>query len=93
MNTTQAECIALNVLEWMGRHSELLTQFINQTGVSLVTIKHDAHQPELLAAVLDFLLTQNDHTISDCCQSLNIKPEILVKARMPLPGGAEFHWT
>ena len=57
----------------MGRHSELLTQFINQTGVSLVTITHDAHQPELLAAVLDFLLTQNAHTISDCCQSLNIK--------------------
>ncbi len=87
-----AETIALQALGWMLSSEETLTQFLGESGLSVAELGTSARQPEFLAAVLDFILTQDEWVLA-ASGALGRVPEDLVQARAALPGGAVPDWT
>jgi Protein of unknown function (DUF3572) len=58
MQSTSAETLALKGLAFLARDPEQLLRFLTATGVELDHLRQRAEDPELLAAVLDFLLAE-----------------------------------
>ena len=65
---------------------------MGSTGVSEITIKSEFHDGVFLAAVLDFLLL-DDNWVIDACQAIGLEPEAMAVVRQLLPGGEKVNWT
>jgi hypothetical protein len=65
---------------------------MSSTGVSEATIKSDFHDGVFLAAVLDFLLL-DDNWVIDACDAMQLEPDAMHTARLLLPGGERVNWT
>ncbi|MEM6499934.1 MAG: DUF3572 domain-containing protein [Pseudomonadota bacterium] len=87
-----AETLALSVLEWLAGREDLLSVFMGSTGSTEEDLRTRAAEPEFLAAVLDFLLTDDAWVIAFSTDS-GIATDALLQARHVLPGGAQTHWT
>lgn len=79
-------------LAWISRTDDLLSVFLGSTGLSVETLRHDIDTPEMLAAVLDFLL-MDDAWVTRFCAENGLPPHSVMEARQGLPGGASWHWT
>ena len=92
MRRETAETLALQALGWIAAEEDLMPVFLGASGIGLDDLRARAGEPEVLAAVLDFLL-MDDAWVTSCAATLGTRPEQLWQARQALPGGGEVHWT
>lgn len=81
----EAEILALKALTFLAQSPEDLDRFLALSGVQPADLRARASDPEILAAVLDFLLT-DDGRITGFCEQEAIDPKELQAARRALPG-------
>lgn len=92
MQRETAEILALDALGWLASDDELLGLFLGSSGAAVSDLKARAQDPDFLASVLDFLLTE-DAWVLAAAKALGVVPERLAAARRALPGGATVDWT
>lgn len=92
MTPDQAEGIALNMLGWLVGNEELLPVFMGATGADQDTLRESAGDPQFLAAMLDFLM-MDDQWVMQACDAQGLPYGQVTSVRQALPGGADFHWT
>ena len=92
MTPQEAEIYALKVTNWLISNQDLLDVFMRSTGVSEATIKSDFHDGVFLAAILDFLLL-DDNWVTAACHAMQLEPDAMHTARLMLPGGERVNWT
>lgn len=92
MTLEEAETYALKATNWLVSNQDVLDIFMGSSGVSEITIKSDFHDGVFLAAVLDFLLL-DDNWVITACEAMQLKPEAMSAARLLLPGGEKVNWT
>ena len=87
-----AELLSIEALSWLIGNDELLPVFLGSTGANADDLRNRAQDPEFLASVLDFLL-MDDAWIEAFCVENEYKPDLPMRARAALPGGAHVNWT
>ena len=87
-----AEVIALQALAWIAGRDDVMAAFLGATGLAPADLRRRTDDPEVLAAVLDFLLT-DDGWITAFCGDAGLPPDMPMRARAALPGGGGIHWT
>ncbi|MEM9429962.1 MAG: DUF3572 family protein [Pseudomonadota bacterium] len=92
MENDQAETLAASALAWLAEEPDRVGAFLDTTGLDRADIAAAARTPEFLAAVLDFVLSDETHVLAFAASS-NVPPERVRRARAALPGGADPHWT
>lgn len=92
MKAEQAENLAIQALGWLASEDDLLNVFMGSAGVSADELKARAAEPELLAAVLDFIL-MDDTWVKGFCNASAQPFDAPLRARALLPGGDIPHWT
>ncbi|MCK0142475.1 DUF3572 domain-containing protein [Aliiroseovarius sp. F20344] len=92
MTPDQAEGIALKMLGWLVGNEELLPIFMGATGADQDTLRENAGDPQFLAAMLDFLM-MDDQWVMQACDAQGLPYVQVASVRQALPGGADFHWT
>lgn len=90
--TEHAEGLAAGALGWLAGDEELLLVFLQSTGTAPEDLKSRRGDPELLAAVIDFVL-MDDAWVMSCAAHVGIPPQDLATIRASLPGGDLPHWT
>ncbi len=86
MDRPEAEILALKALSWVATLEGALQQFAAHTGIEIDDLRQRAGDPELLAALLDFLLS-HDALAMGFCEEVGIGSRQLHDARRRLPGG------
>ena len=92
MKSEQAMVVALQALEWLARDEGRLTAFLTQAGMVPSDLAAQAAEPDFLAALLDFLLS-DEASVLAFAHDMGFAPTILLQARSGLPGGQLPHWT
>lgn len=87
-----AETVALQALAWLMGPSELGQTFFGASGLSPEDLRTRATEPETLAAVLDFVLMDDDWVMAFAADA-GLAPDRVARARAALPGGDLPHWT
>lgn len=85
MDPVAAETLALKALAFLAQSDEALERFVALTGVTPANLRARAGDPEILAAVLDFVLA-DDGRVTGFCEAAEIDPRELQAARHALPG-------
>lgn len=86
-----AETLAIAALGWLAGDEDRWQRYLSATGASAESVARSAREPELLAAVLDFLLTE-DHLVLGFAGDEGVRPEAILRARRLLPGGDVLDW-
>lgn len=92
MDRDHAELLALQVLGWLLENEEMALVFLGSSGSDVGQLRGRAHDPEFLAAVLDFTL-MDDAWVVAAARHAGFGPEDLLSARAVLPGGDAPHWS
>lgn len=92
LSQDSAEILALEALSWLIGNDELLPIFLGSTGASADDLRNRTSDPEFLSSVLDFLL-MDDAWVQAFCGDKEFKPDLPLRARAALPGGAQVNWT
>ncbi|MGY6632185.1 MAG: DUF3572 domain-containing protein [Alkalilacustris sp.] len=87
-----AEMVALRALAWLMGPADLGDVFLGASGLDAEGLRDRAGDPEVLAAVLDFVL-MDDAWVTGFAAAAALPPEAVLRARAALPGGALPHWT
>ena len=87
MQDSAAETLALKGLAYLAGDGDALVRFLTQSGLELEDLRARAGTSELLAAVLDFLLS-DDALLTEFCAAYAVKPQAVHAARRALPGSA-----
>lgn len=87
-----AHTLALQALAFVVSDPETAGGFLAQGGLSPDELAARAGDPDLLAAVMDFLLSE-DRLVLDFAAAAGVPPEAVLSARAVLPGGDAPHWT
>ena len=94
--TDAAITLALEALAHLARCDALSRRFLADSGISPGDVAPSAADPEFLAAVLDFFLS-DDRSLMDLAAGLARAPADVAAdvtaARRHLPGGLLPHWT
>ena len=85
MHSVDAETLALKALAFLAQSPDDLERFVALSGVTLADLRARADDPEILAAILDFILV-SDELITGFCETVEIDPRELHAARRALPG-------
>ena len=85
MQIGTAETLALKGLAHIAQDEGVLSAFMNLSGLDGETLRARAGEPELLAAVMDFLLA-DDARLMAFCEAENLKPQDAHAIRRALPG-------
>jgi len=85
MNGAEAERIAFKALTFLAADAERLGRFLGSTGLAPQELRDKADDPELLAGVLDYLLS-DEAMVIEFCRTLEVQPGMVSKARGQLPG-------
>jgi len=75
-----AQAMALNALTFLAAESENLDRLMTQSGLDVATLRARAGEPELLSAVLDFLLA-NEDLLLGFCEEVSADPKAVHMAR------------
>ncbi len=81
-----AETLAIKALGYLVDSGPALDRFMAESGADAPYLRERAADPEFLAAVLDFLLT-DDSLLGGFCEAEQITPKTLHLVRHALPGG------
>jgi hypothetical protein len=92
MKREPAETLALRALAWLAADDDLLGRFLGASGAAPGDLSSGAADPLFLAAVLDFLLT-DDSLVIAFCDAAGYPYPAPMEARGALPGGDLPHWT
>lgn len=92
LSSEAAETLALQALAWLVANDDLRPVFMGATGAAEADLRAAAGSPELLGAVLDFLM-MDDAWVVGFCDAAGVAYEQPMMARAALPGGAQTHWT
>lgn len=92
MKSDQAVVISLQALQWLVADEGRIGAFLSQAGMVPAELAERASDPELLAALVDFILADEDSVLA-FAHDAHLKPETLMQVRMALPGGQIPHWT
>lgn len=87
-----AQSLALSALSFIVSDSETAGAFLAQSGLDVGDLRARAGDPELLAAVLDFILAEDARVLA-AAGACGAAPEELAAARALLPGGDTPEWT
>jgi hypothetical protein len=85
-NPQDAETLALNVLGFLAESPEAMERLVIQSGLDLTTIRKRAADRDFLAAVVDFLMT-NEELLVDFCETRRIDARSVHMAAHQLGGG------
>jgi hypothetical protein len=85
MTPANAEILALKGLAYLANSNEPLDRFIALSGTGTGELRDRAGEPEFLAAVIDFLLS-DEVLLMAFCDGASIDPRDLQMARQALPG-------
>jgi hypothetical protein len=86
MERSAAETLALKGLAFLASEGDALTRFLGLSGLNPHELRDRAADPLLLAAVLDFIL-QDDQLVLTFAQGEGFDPKLIHQARRTLPGG------
>ena len=78
-----AEALALQALVWTLTEPDRAMRLLSVTGLEPHDLRARASDPSVLSAALGFLENHEPDLIA-CAESLGVKPEALVRARMEL---------
>lgn len=92
MQRDAAETLALRALAWLAADDDLLGRFLGASGAAPGDLMTGASDPRFLAAVLDFVLT-DDSIVMAFCDAEGYPYPAPMQARAALPGGEVPHWT
>lgn len=92
MRQESAETLALQALGWILGQDDLLAAFLAATGASGDDLRSLAATPEFLAAVLEFLVAEDDRVLAFAAAA-GIAPTLPMEARATLAGDRLRHWT
>ena len=87
MHRAAAETLALKGLGHLAADGDSLLRFLRLSGLEIADLRDRASDPELLAAVVDFLLA-DDKLCESFLTAEQIQPQALHAARRALPGVA-----
>jgi hypothetical protein len=88
MQSSTAQTIALNALTHIAGDGEILGHFLKISGLEPDDLRQRVSDPELLAAVIDFLLS-DESLCTGFLATEGIDAKALHAARRALPGSAE----
>jgi len=75
-----AQALALNALTFLATEPENLDRLLAQSGLDIATLRARAGESELLSAVLDFLLA-NEDLLLGFCEEISTDPKAVHMAR------------
>ena len=78
--TAAAQAVGLQALAFIAGDDMLLERFLSLSGLDLTALRDRAESPELLAAVLDFLLA-NERDLFAFCEHAGLGPEAPARYR------------
>ena len=81
-----AEILALKALAWLAAMPDDIGRFLNFSGIDPATLASRAEDPEFLAAVMDFVLS-DDKLLTAFTEEEGIDPPEISLMRRALPGG------
>lgn len=84
-NREAAETLALKGLTFLVNSPDDMDRFLVTSGVDVHTLRRSAGEPELLAAVMDFLLSQ-EALLTRFCEKESLDSKTIHLARRALPG-------
>ncbi|MDH3741195.1 MAG: DUF3572 domain-containing protein [Hyphomicrobiales bacterium] len=84
-NTSQAEVVALGILQFLASEPEHFSRFLSLTGLSPQDISGQAGEPAFLASVMDYLLS-DEKLLLEFAENDSLQPQIIVNLRQKLPG-------
>jgi Protein of unknown function (DUF3572) len=87
-----AQVIALQALAWIVSDDDRLSGLMSESGIDPAALRMSAGQPEVLGAVLDHLL-RDDQAVIAFCDAHGLPYAAPLTARAVLPGGDSLHWT
>ena len=86
MTRDAAETLGLEALVEIASDPDRLGRFLDLTGLSPAELRARAADPQTLAAVLDFVMSSEEHAAAFCA-ARQLKPDALQRLRAALPGG------
>ena len=86
MNQQSAETLALKGLAFLANDPSALERFLTLTGTTGPELRARAEEPEFLAALLDFLMT-DEPLLTTFCEAEFLDAQTIHGARRALPGG------
>jgi hypothetical protein len=89
ISPAEAEVIALKCLAFLVEDEVRLGRFMRVSGITPGDFQAGAHQPDFLAGVLDYLLS-DEKLLLAFIGSHDLEPEVPALARRLLPGIAEW---
>lgn len=87
-----AETVALQALAWLVQADDHREAFLSSSGLSPDELRLRAVEPDILLAVIDFVLG-DDRRVMGFCDAVGLPYPALMSVRAALPGGAEYTWT
>jgi hypothetical protein len=91
MKQEQAIVVGQQALIWIAGEPEILSIFLDASGMAPEDVRARASNPEFLGFVLDFVLAADEHVVAFAAAS-SLAVEAPARARAVL-GGGEPHWT
>ncbi len=79
--------MALGVLAWAAAEGDALNDFLGFSGLDIDELRARAAEPELLAALMDFILGHEKYAAAVCAAE-GLGAETLHAVRRALPGSA-----
>ncbi|MCB6178350.1 DUF3572 domain-containing protein [Rhodobacter sp. Har01] len=92
MRQESAQTLALQALAFLAGQEAAFGAFLAATGTSAATIRARADDPDLLASVLDCVLSE-DNLVLAFAREAGVPPEDVARARAVLAGGEVPNWT
>ena len=92
MSRSEAETVGLQAIAWLAGNDDLLPVFMSSTGADETALREGLSDPSFQAAVLDFLLMDDDW-VGRFCDETGTAYSVPMEARAALPGGETVHWT
>ncbi|RNF33384.1 DUF3572 domain-containing protein [Paracoccus methylarcula] len=86
-----AQELAVRALVHIAEHPDLASALLATSGLRPEALRQAARDPDFCVHVLDFLL-EDDRRVLDFAQSLSIRPDEVLSARMALAGPGSFGW-
>ena len=84
--------MALDGLRFLAEQPDAFLRFLAIGGLAPEDVASRAEDPELLAALVDFL--RSDEDLAEAyCRDAGLTAESFAAMRAALPGGRETHWT